>query len=197
MPSWFFLIDDLTHLPLVPHICVSESGSALVQIMACHLFSTKQLSKPMLGYYQLDLWEQTSVNFQNLKVWNQNTKSFIHKNAFENIVRKWPPFWPGRDELTHCGILGNCSQQNVTGPHCWQVNNGSDNDLVLNMQQTITLTNVDQDVGCLMASLHHIELKLTKAYVCVRGPEIDAWWLKKIVQYWRFQWITTEMISVA
>ena len=29
-------------------------GSALVQIMACRLFSTKPLSKPMLGYCQLD-----------------------------------------------------------------------------------------------------------------------------------------------
>ena len=29
-------------------------GSALVQIMVCRLFGTKPLSKPMLGYYQLD-----------------------------------------------------------------------------------------------------------------------------------------------
>ena len=29
-------------------------GSALVQIMACHLFSAKPLSKPMLGYCELE-----------------------------------------------------------------------------------------------------------------------------------------------
>ena len=29
-------------------------GSALVHIMACRLFGVKPLSKPMLGYYQLD-----------------------------------------------------------------------------------------------------------------------------------------------
>ena len=29
-------------------------GSALVQIMACRLFGAKPLSKPMLGYHQLD-----------------------------------------------------------------------------------------------------------------------------------------------
>ena len=29
------------------------TGSAVVQIMACHLFGTKPLSKPMLGYCQL------------------------------------------------------------------------------------------------------------------------------------------------
>ena len=32
--------------------------SALVQIMACRLFSTKPLSEPMLGYCQLDPFEQ-------------------------------------------------------------------------------------------------------------------------------------------
>ena len=35
-------------------------GLALVQITACRLFGTKSLSKPMLGYCQL---EQTSVKF--------------------------------------------------------------------------------------------------------------------------------------
>ena len=34
----------------VPHIC----GSALVQIMACRLFGAEPLSKPVLGYCQLD-----------------------------------------------------------------------------------------------------------------------------------------------
>ena len=38
-------------------------GSALVQIMAYHLFGAKPLSKPMLGYFQLDPKEQTSVKF--------------------------------------------------------------------------------------------------------------------------------------
>ena len=35
--------------------------SALVQIMVCRLFGVKPLSESMLGYYQLDPWEQTSV----------------------------------------------------------------------------------------------------------------------------------------
>ena len=37
--------------------------SALLKIMACRLFGAKPLSKPMLGYCQLDHWEQTSVKF--------------------------------------------------------------------------------------------------------------------------------------
>ena len=41
----------LTHLPLLPHIWIV---SALVQIMACHLFGAKTISEPMLYYCQLD-----------------------------------------------------------------------------------------------------------------------------------------------
>ena len=55
-------------------------GSALVQIMACRLFGTKPLSKPMQSYCQLDLRNKLKWNF------NQNTKLFIHKNVSENIV---------------------------------------------------------------------------------------------------------------
>ena len=54
-------------------------GWALIQIMACGLFSAKPLSKPMLLFCQFDHKEQ---------IWNfnQNTKFFIHENASENIV---------------------------------------------------------------------------------------------------------------
>ena len=47
---------------------------ALVQIMACRLFGTKPLSKPILGYCQLDPWE------------HQITKLFIPGNVSENII---------------------------------------------------------------------------------------------------------------
>ena len=40
-------------------------GSALFQIMACCLFGTKPLSKPMLGYCQLEPKEQSSVKFKS------------------------------------------------------------------------------------------------------------------------------------
>ena len=45
--------------------------------MACHLFSTKPLSDPILAYYQLDHWEQISVNHLN-----QNTMIFVQENDF-------------------------------------------------------------------------------------------------------------------
>ena len=71
--SWtFVLLITLIHISwfrnrkLVDRTCINLSppsaayvcqwiGSALVQIMACRLFGAKPLSKPMLGYCQLDL----------------------------------------------------------------------------------------------------------------------------------------------
>ena len=54
------------------------TGSALVQVMACCLFSTKPLPKPMLVYYQLDPQEQTSVKFES--------KYKIFENAFDKAM---------------------------------------------------------------------------------------------------------------
>ena len=48
----------LTHLPLVPYICM-WTGSALLQVMACHLFGAKPFPEPMLTYWPLDPKEQT------------------------------------------------------------------------------------------------------------------------------------------
>ena len=67
-------------------------GSALVQIMACRLFGAKPLSKPMLGYCQLDPKEQTWMKF--------DTKFFIHENASENIVCEMAAILSMGDVLT-------------------------------------------------------------------------------------------------
>ena len=54
--------------------------SALVEITACCLFSTKPLSKP--------IWVIVNWTLRNKLQWNfnQNTKLFIHEKASENIV---------------------------------------------------------------------------------------------------------------
>ena len=70
-------VNHLTHLPLVPHICVSEYDQYWFKIMACRLFGAKLLAKSILAYCQFDPREQTSVKFQ-LK--------YIHENASEYIV---------------------------------------------------------------------------------------------------------------
>ena len=55
-------------------------GSALVQVMACHLFGAKPLPEPMLAYCQVDSWEQISVKFES------EFYHFIQENALEIVV---------------------------------------------------------------------------------------------------------------
>ena len=56
--------------------------SPLVQIMACRLFSAKPLSKPMLGYCQLDPWEQIMIKIQNFSftkcIWKYRLRNGCH-----------------------------------------------------------------------------------------------------------------------
>ena len=49
------------------------TGLALVQIVACRLFGSKPLSKPMLGCCKLDPKEQTSVKIES-KLWYFHSK---------------------------------------------------------------------------------------------------------------------------
>ena len=49
------------HLPLVPHMSVNEVS--IGSDNGLRLLGAKPLSKPMLGYRQLDTWKQTSVQF--------------------------------------------------------------------------------------------------------------------------------------
>ena len=74
-------------------------GSALVQIMACWLFGTKPLSKPMLGYCQLEIQEK---NLSKILIKIQNF-SFT-KMHLKISSAKWQPFCPGGDELIHCPL---------------------------------------------------------------------------------------------
>ena len=72
---WFQQDDIVTSSPPSAAYMCQWIGSALVQIMACRLFSAKPLSKPMMGYCQLNSQEQTLVKFQSK-----------HENIFENIL---------------------------------------------------------------------------------------------------------------
>ena len=62
--------------------------SSLVQVMACRVFGAKPLSEPMPAYYQYDPPKQNILHC-NL---NQNTKSFIQKNAFKMSSVKSEPY---------------------------------------------------------------------------------------------------------
>ena len=66
VPTW--LLNQLKHWvinspPPGAEYMHQSIRSALVQIMACHLYGAKPLSKQMLGHFQSDPQEQTSIKF--------------------------------------------------------------------------------------------------------------------------------------
>ena len=83
--------------PSAAYMCQSI-GLALVQIMACRLFGAKPLSKPMLGYCQLDPW---GTNFSEILIKIQNF-SFTKIHLKLSSV-KWWPVCPGGEELISSG----------------------------------------------------------------------------------------------
>ena len=70
----------LTHLHLVPHMCVSESGQ--------HWFRWWRVAYSAPSHYLSQCWVFVSLTVRNKLQWNfdQNTKLFIHENASENTV---------------------------------------------------------------------------------------------------------------
>ena len=91
-------------------------GSALAQIMACRLFGTKPLSKPILVYCHLTLRKKT---FSETLFKRQNL-SFT-KMHMKISSAKWPPFCSGGDELSRdwcrvCWVmlLPGCGRTSIT-----------------------------------------------------------------------------------
>ena len=74
------IVWPLTHLPLVPHICFSESGQ--------HWFRWWLVVYSVPSHYLNQCWVIVNCTIGNKIQWNfnQNTKLFIHENASENIV---------------------------------------------------------------------------------------------------------------
>ena len=72
----------LTHLPLIPHICVGELGR--------HWFRLWLVAYSAPSYCLNQCWVVVNWNLRNKLQgnFNQDKKNFIHKNASENIVCK-------------------------------------------------------------------------------------------------------------
>ena len=70
----------LTHLPLVPHICVSELNQ--------HWFRQCFVAYWAPSHYLNQYWVIVNWSLRNKLQWNlnQNTTFIIHKNVSENIV---------------------------------------------------------------------------------------------------------------
>ena len=73
---------DLTHLPLVLHICISECGK--------HWFRKWLVAYSATSHYLNQCWVIINWTIGNRLQWNfnQNTRLFIHESAPENIVCK-------------------------------------------------------------------------------------------------------------
>ena len=82
----------LTHLPLVPHICVSELGQ--------HWFRWWLVSYSAPIHYLNQCWVIANWTIRNKFKWNfnQNTKLFIHKNVSEDIICKMAAILSRGDE---------------------------------------------------------------------------------------------------
>ena len=80
--SYCLGLSVLTHLPLVPHICVSESGQ--------HWFREWLGTHSGPSHCLNQCWVIVNWTLRNKLRRNfyQNTKLFIHKNASENIISK-------------------------------------------------------------------------------------------------------------
>ena len=100
--------------PSATYMC-QWTGSAVLQIMTCHLFGAKPLSKQMLGYCNWTLRDKIQWNF------NLNKKIFSDEKAFEYTICKMAAILSRGDELRSYSVIGmllpliiiimqNCSQ---------------------------------------------------------------------------------------
>ena len=97
--------------PGAVYMCKYIYKSALGQIMACHLLP---------GHYLNHCWNIANWTLRKILQWNlnQNTKLFIHDNAFKMWSVKWRPFGPGLDLLTF--QLKCCSHVYIYPKHSHQ-----------------------------------------------------------------------------
>ena len=93
-----FVSRCLTHLPTMPHICVSESGQ--------HWFRKWLVAYSAPSHYLNLCWFIVNWTLRNKLQWNfnQNTKLFIYENVFENICEMAAICSAGR-WVKHVGIM--------------------------------------------------------------------------------------------
>ena len=100
MPLYFRCVQSLVNSSppsaTYMHQCIRL---ALVKIIACHLFGTKPLSKPMLCLLSIG---PLGTNFSEILLKIQNF-SFM-KMHLKILSAKWQPFCPGGDKLTYWGL---------------------------------------------------------------------------------------------
>ena len=91
--NWCPATVALTHLPLVPHACVSESGQ--------HWFRYWLFAYSLPSHYLNQCCVIVNSTFSSTLQWNfnQNTKFSFTKKYLKVSSAKWRPFCPVGDEL--------------------------------------------------------------------------------------------------
>ena len=96
--------NELTHLPRVLHICVSEQG---IHYSGIGLSPVRRhpLPETMLANCHLDSWEQISMNIESKLL-------HFYLGKLSNCrLPKWRSFFPERDEWIVYPERGNCRAQ--------------------------------------------------------------------------------------
>ena len=84
-------VHDLTHLPPMPHICVSELGH--------HWFRWWLVACSALSHYLNQCWFTANWTLENKFQWNLN-HFHTRKCIWKWRLPKWRPFCPRGDQLT-------------------------------------------------------------------------------------------------
>ena len=86
MGQWFYRIHSMfVILSLGNWHRQKWHGSSLVQVMACHQYSTKPLPEPILTYWQLDSYGYCLQNVAiSLTHWGQDKMADIFQTTFSN-----------------------------------------------------------------------------------------------------------------
>ena len=129
------------------------TGSALVQVMTCRLFSTKPLPEQMLTHYH---WTPRNKLQGNLNR-KQNFPSM--KIYLKLAAAKWQPFCPGRDELIPVDCVQSLTGCSNLCPISLIIDNTTRylpplgrSSLVICNQQAISSAQLDQNMYCNITS---------------------------------------------
>ena len=108
----FRCLNELTHLPLVPRICVRESGE--------HRFRKWLVTYSAPSHYLKQCLLIVNWTLRNKLQWNfnQNSTIFIQENAFENVVCKMVAI------LSRGRWVNNILQKHAAWQSTWPMNSG-------------------------------------------------------------------------
>ena len=111
--AFMYVIKNLKHIrtQTLQHIkTLGPSGAyvrqwdkpSIVQIKTSRLVSAKQLSKPILTYWQSDFWEKNSMKFESKYMWSKllslSWSRSIVASEWDTVIQNYFMFWHEWDD---------------------------------------------------------------------------------------------------